>query len=164
MIRWTRRGAGHAWGWWWGQQEGEGEEEGEEEEEREGAAKVVGGSRVEPIAVPSAKGDASESDWEIHVPALAAGGKARPVDTGGTKEQLDPWLASGLASSCLDAMQGVLAVSGARAVFESTRQCVGGGGGGVERESMMCWNMTDMTMSIHRMPRRGWDPVAFVES
>ena len=71
------------------------------------------------------------------MPAFAAGGKARPVDTGGTKEQPDPWLASGLASSCLDAMQGVLAVSGGRAVFDSAWQCVEGAGR-VERESMMC--------------------------
>ena len=98
------------------------------------------------------------------MPAFATGGKARPVDTGGDKEQPDPWLASGLASSCFDARQGVIAGSGARAVFESAWQCVGGGGGGVERQSMMCWNMTDMATSIHRMPMRGWEPVAFVES
>ena len=93
-MRWSRRGAGHAWERWWGQQEGEREEEGEEEEEREGAAEVVGGSWVELSAVPSAKEDAAESDWEIHVPGLAARGKAGPVDIVGTKEQPDPWLAS----------------------------------------------------------------------
>ena len=104
--------------------------------------------------MPSAKGDVSESDWEIHVPALAAGGKVDPVDTWGTKEQPDPWLASRWASSCFDAQLGVVAASGDMALLESGWQHVvgGGGAGGVERESMMCWNMTDMAMSIHRMP------------
>ena len=81
------------------------------------------------------------------MPALAAGGKAGPVDTGGTKEQPDPWLVSRLASSCLDALLQVVSGSGDMAE-------------GVERESMMCWNMMDMAMSIHRMPMWGFEPVA----
>ena len=120
-MRWSRRGAGHAWEWWWGQRKGEGEEE----EEREGAAGVLGGPWVEPSAVLWAKEDASVRDWEILLPALTVGGKASPLGTGGTKELPDPWLASRRASSCLDALLGEVASSGARAVFESGWQCVG---------------------------------------